>query len=247
MSVATSSPPSLPSQTGPSLHFSFSDLYQSQEFAQNFVTMKVVLPNDTVTGILRRSIGFHNFPGGRATRSPTDYTIEAPGCCEWVVAARSSTSQTQVVPASSTTRLLERIRHASELTIEAIAPLAGVSRRTIHSWMSGSAISQRNEERLRALAEAVEAIAEFDTGSVRERLLERVPGSVRIYDLLAEGLFTEATARGTGKSLAPRPLAYPAPRPLGSSLLAQLAPVDAPIIPLGGPLDRRFAKRFRRG
>ena len=126
------------------------------------------------------------------------------------------------MPATTATRLLERIRQASGLTIEAVAPLAGVSRRTIHSWLAGGSISQRNEERLRAVAEAIEEIATADASSVRDRLLERVPGSVRIYDMLAERRYSEAIARATGKSVKSRPLAYPEPRPLPTSLVAHV-------------------------
>jgi hypothetical protein len=141
---------------------------------------------------------------------------------------------------------LAQIKHASNLTIEAIAPLVGVSRRTLHSWLAGSPISQRNEERLRSLAEAIEAIAAVAPATARERIMERISGSVRIYDMLAEGHYEAAVARGTGVEPSRRPAIYPPPRPLSTPLVAQVAALNDKSIPLDGPIDRRFAKRLGR-
>ena len=109
------------------------------------------------------------------TPSPLSYTIrlitEAPE-------VPVGYSPQDAVPATPATRLLERIKNASDLTFENIAPLAGVSRRSVQSWRAGEAISQRNEERLRALAEAIETIAAENPLNVRERLMERVSGSI---------------------------------------------------------------------
>ena len=131
------------------------------------------------------------------------------------------------------------------ITLEALAPLVGVSRRSLHHWIAGHPISQRNEERLRALAEAIEQIATAAPGSCRDRLMERVSGSPRVFDLLAEGRYEAAVARVTGASPAPRPLVYPAAKPPTTPLLAQLNVSEERSLPLNGQIDRRFTKPIK--
>jgi hypothetical protein len=254
----------------------FSRVYEAFEGLRNSVTMKIVFSGDE-DEIFSRRFGLFRCANSCATRSPTEYTIEAAGGCEWAMTGRpvapslaeaviafDSAQTPDAVPGfrflsvfedvaptehatleSEAKRLVLRIKEASELTTESIGPLAGVSRRTVQSWLAGSAISQRNEEKLRALAEAIETIAEHHTGSVRTVLLERVRGSIRIYDMLAEGRYAEAVARGTGKTASPRPAVYPSPRLPTTSLEAQVASIGTSPTPSIGPLDRRFVKRFR--
>ena len=240
MNVAALSQTSSSTSEGMELFWNaFSKECRSLELEQHSMIMEI----ENSIEILVRRLCVLNFAVEIGTRSPTDYTIEAAGWCQLALPAWPSHS---VVPATAATRLLGRIRQASGLTIEAVAPLVGVSRRTVDSWLAGGSISQRNEERLREVAEAIEEIAAADAGSVRDRLLERVPGSARIYDMLAERRYSEAIARATGKSVKPRPLAYPEPRPLSTSLLAQVGAEGLETAQLDGALDRRFAKRFRR-
>jgi len=59
----------------------------------------------------------------------------------------------QPLAQTAATELLDRIQKVSGLTLEMIAPLAGVSRRSLQSWRRGAAISRRKEERLRVLAD----------------------------------------------------------------------------------------------
>lgn len=190
--------------------------------------------------------GFSQLGGYQCTSSPTDFSIEVVGwrrwACPWHPSARKTSPTALPSPA---TRALGRIKQASGLTIEALAPLIGVSRRTLHHWQAGNHISQRNEERLRALAEAIEKIAGAVSGSVREALLARVPGAPRIYDLLAEGKYDVAIARTTGVAAAPRPVVYPSPRPPSLSLDVLLDALhDAPP-PMKGHIDRRLTTRLR--
>lgn len=103
------------------------------------------------------------------------------------------------VSASDANRLVARIQSASGLTMAMVAPLVRVSRRTLQAWRAGSPINLKNEERLRALAEAIEAIADGKgAADVRTLLLDRQTGRLRIYDLLAEGQFALAYQRATG-------------------------------------------------
>jgi len=176
------------------------------------------------------------------TRSPLSYTIRLVTVPEVPVAY----SPQDAVPATPAMRLLERIKNASGLTLESIAPLAGVSRRSVQSWRAGDAISQRNEEHLCALAEAIDTIAAADPLRVRERLMERVSGSIRIYDLLAEGRYEDAIARTRGTRPVPQPITHSEPTPLSVPLAAQVATLESPATTLDPRIDRRFTKRLKR-
>jgi len=175
-----------------------------------------------------RRLGSYQLIECRGTQSPLAHTI------------RLITGTTPAM------RLLERIKSASDLTFENIAPLAGVSRRSVQSWRAGEAISQRNEEHLRALAEAIETIAAANPLNVRDRLMERVSGSIRIYDLLAEGRYQDAIARATGTRPAPHPIAHSAPPPLSVALAAQVGALESPATTLDHRIDKRFTKRLKR-
>lgn len=107
--------------------------------------------------------------------------------------------------ASSASSMIAQIRDRSALTLEQIAPLLGVSRRTIQSWKAGKEISNRNEEKLRELAEAVQKLSLSNPRKTRDLLLERIPGITRIYDLLAVRKFDEAIARAKS-SEKPQPI-----------------------------------------
>jgi hypothetical protein len=191
--------------------------------------------------------GFCKLGVDQPTSSPANFSIEVAGWRKWACPLHSSPSKANPTQLSTpAARALARIKQASELTTEALAPLIGVSRRTLHLWLAGGQISQRNEERLRALAEALEAIAAVAPETARQRLMERVPGYPRIYDLLAEGRFEAAIARGTGAKPTPRPTIYPKPHASLIPLTARLAALNDKSIPLDGSIDRRITKRLKK-
>jgi hypothetical protein len=190
--------------------------------------------------------GFCKLSSGQSTSSPTNCSIEVAGWRKWACFVHPLPSKADLPSSTPAAHALARIKLASELTTEALAPLIGVSRRTLHLWFAGGQISQRNEERLRALAEALEAIAAAAPETARQRLMERVQGYPRIYDLLAEGRFEAAVARGTGVKPSPRPLIYPKPHPLSTPLAARVAGSNDRPIPLDGSIDRRITKRLKR-
>ena len=175
------------------------------------------------------------------TSPPSGLSVELRG---WPVA--SNLAEAQGPSSFSAAPTLKQIREASGLTIEAMAPLIGVSRRTLHGWLAGGQIGQRNEERLRALAEALEVIAATAPSPARERLMERVPGSPRIFDLLAEGHYDVAVARATGMLAPQRHPVYPEPRPLSTPLSARVAGLDDRTLPFDGPTVRHMTKRIKR-
>jgi hypothetical protein len=203
----------------------------------------IILDNSSATFALEQS-GFCKLDSGEPTSSPTEFSLEVVGWRKWAGALRTCARKTDPIPSSPGARALAQIRQASDLTIEALAPLVGVSRRTLHNWLAGGEISQRNEERLRALAEAVEQIAAVGPETARERLMERVLGSPRIYDLLAEGRYEIAIAHGTGVEPTPRPTIYPKPRTIATPLAARVAALNDKSIPLDGPTNRRLTKRL---
>ena len=161
-------------------------MYVWARAAQENTMLHFVVLDSALTTFSVRKFGSCNVSFGQATRGPVEHLVEVAGWCEWGALALPFANKTDPTPSSHAARALARIRHASDLTIEAIAPLVGVSRRTVHNWFAGGNISQRNEERLRALAEAVEQIAAVEPATARERLMDRILGSPRLYDLLAE-------------------------------------------------------------
>ena len=146
-------------------------------------------------------------------------------------------------PASRTAAqaAIAEIRAVSGLTNEEIAPLAGVSRRSIQAWVAGEPISARKENRLRALLEAIRDLAGADSQMTRGRLLDRVLGNVRAYDLLAEGRFEEAVDLASGRR---RAAAAPA-APQAQDLYAQLDRHEGRVELPPERLDRRLSGRLR--
>ena len=152
----------------------------------------------------------------------------------------------QLLSASTAADLIKEIRETSGLTLEMIAPLLGVSRRSIQSWKAGEPISIRKEERLRELAAAINEISRGNSRRTKDLLLERIPGVPRIYDLLAERRFDTAIARVNSAEK---------PKPIFSDqtivfshvpLDAQIAVVDDGPSESTGQLNRRVSRRLKR-
>ncbi len=209
---------------------------------EGFSVMVVVHTCDHADLSVRR-LGSYQLSAGLGTWSPLALKVYVAGEAGGTQAISPVQSAADLSTAPS---LVERVKRASGLTLELIAPLAGVSRRTLQEWRAGGRISQRNEERLRALAEAVEKIASVDPLTSRERLMERVAGTVRIYDLLSEQRYESAVARGEADRTGYRPLIHPSPSRLGLPLDAQIGTLEAPPTFLDGRVDRRFTKRLKK-
>lgn len=134
------------------------------------------------------------------------------------------------------------IKALSGLTQEEIAPLVGVSRRSLQAWLAGHPISARNEQRLRNLRETITALRLPTPRETRERLLQRRHGDISLYDMLAEG--RDAAARALGLTETPTSPAAAAPQ--AQPLLAQLDRHEDAIDLPATTLDRRFVGRLRR-
>ena len=120
---------------------------------------------------------------------------------------------------------LAHLRRISGLTWEQVARMFGVSRRSVHFWASGKAMSAEHEEHLYQLL-AVLRGTNAAADAVRARLLSVVAGE-QILTMLAERRYTHAAeALGGGEAAAavPRePLsasARDARRPLPPDFLA---------------------------
>jgi DNA-binding transcriptional regulator YiaG len=152
---------------------------------------------------------------------------------------------TEVTPSDPQTvaqAAIAEIRAVSGLTNEEIAPLAGVSRRSLQAWIAGEPISARKEQRLRGLRDAVRGLAGADSQITRARLLDRVPGNVRAYDLLAEGRFEQAIDLALDRrSNTPAPPALQA-----HDLYAQLNHIESRVELAPERVSRRFSGRLRR-
>lgn len=134
-----------------------------------------------------------------------------------------------------------KIRAVSGLTNEEVAPLAGVSRRSLQAWIAGGPISARKEQRLCALRDALQELGNADPGATRDHLFHRVPGNVRPYDLFVEGRFDEAINLATGRH-------QPSPTtgaPRAHDLYAQLSHVEDHVNLPTERLDRRLSRRLR--
>jgi hypothetical protein len=143
--------------------------------------------------------------------------------------------------------LLKEIRDMSGLTLEEIAPLVGVTRRSIHHWRADRPISARKEQRLRAIRDTLDALAGKSADEIRAMLLERLPGSMRPYDLIAEGHFDVAFKLLTGR-VAPESLSSSVSKrtpPPGISVLDRLSARHDDPNPIG-KLDLRHSGRVKR-
>jgi len=137
---------------------------------------------------------------------------------------------------------VEGIRTIAKLTHEEIAPLAGVSRRSIQAWLAGEPISARKEQRLRAVLDAIRELAASDPQTTRGRLFDRQRGQISAYDLLAEGRFEDAKALVLGHQRNVSGQAIPQAQNLYAQLDRHEGRVELP----AEPLNRRFSGRLRR-
>jgi hypothetical protein len=145
-------------------------------------------------------------------------------------------------PKTAAQDALAEIQAISALTNEEIAPLVGVSRRSIQAWRAGGVISARKERRLRSLLDAVRKLADITPSQTRERLLRRAPGDVSAYDLLAESRWEAAVDVTLGRRSFDAVPAGPQAQDLYAQLDRHEGYVDLP----PERLDRRFSGRLRR-
>src|SRR5262249_23066278 len=131
---------------------------------------------------------------------------------------------------------------------EEIAPLLGVSRRSLQHWRAHGRISARKEQRLRDLADTLSSLPASEANEMRGKLLDRIPDGVRAYDLLAEGRFDSAYSMIT-RSPSPAHLVARSIKPTmpsAPSLMARLSVRDdGPSLPTSR-VNLRQSRRLKR-
>ena len=152
------------------------------------------------------------------------------------------TAPTPAVTGTPAQGLVDGIYERTNLTLEEIAALLGTSRRTVHNWRAGEAISGQNERKLTQLSQTLERMDLGSAELTRRRLLDHAEGSIRLFDLLAEGRFEAAIAITDGSSGTPQRSG----ETVSASLAARLSPIT-PIEPLsmGTPSQHRLRRRRR--
>ncbi|CAL74385.1 hypothetical protein BRADO0438 [Bradyrhizobium sp. ORS 278] len=198
------------------------------------------------------SVFWSNYFGGyeRGTIFPFSIIINSvnwnPGApwSEQSVSGASQIERSSNALQSGASDLVDQVQVKSGMTLEEVAPLLGVTRRSLQHWRKGKAISTRKERRLRALVDALSLLPAESPALRRRRLLERRPDGVRPYDLLAEGQFGAAHALMTGDEVRlPNSIKSVSPSLTAVTRLSTLS--DGPSSVLG-KLDVRRSARLKR-
>jgi DNA-binding transcriptional regulator YiaG len=93
------------------------------------------------------------------------------------------------LPVKSTQQAVNELRKLSGLTWEQLATLFDVSRRSVHFWASGEALSSANEEKLNRTLDAVEYISRGSASGNRSLLMGIADDGKSYLELLAAGEF----------------------------------------------------------
>jgi hypothetical protein len=147
---------------------------------------------------------------------------------------------------SGSAHLIDEAQSYSGLTLGMIAPLLGVSRRSIQNWKVDNNISEKNELQLRDLVETLKQISIGNQAQTRNLLLARVTGVPRIYDLLAERRY-DAAIRLAKSPPSNRPILSDQTVKLNNRPIAnQLAYADDGPAKFKGKLNRSVSRRIVR-
>jgi len=104
------------------------------------------------------------------------------------------------VPSGSTGETVLEIRRRSGLTWEQLGRLFGVSRRSVHHWASGKAVTPEHERMIRRMLASIRRLDRGSQAATRARLLALDKRSgVTVLDLLKEGRFGEVGGHTGGK------------------------------------------------
>lgn len=168
--------------------------------------------------------------------SATASTYDVPRFAERTAAGPAG--QIEHVSAESTAEAVLEIRRRSGLTWEELSDLFDVSRRSVHHWASGKAVSARHEQTIRRMLAAIRRLDQGNQAGTRAQLLavDAATGASAL-DLLKAGRFDEAMARATGvRPPEPRrvplsPEAQDARRPQAPALLLE-AEQERPNVPV---------------
>lgn len=134
---------------------------------------------------------------GGLSGSATASTYDFPRLV--VRTAAGPAGQIDRVAAESTAEAVLEIRRRSGLTWEELSDLFDVSRRSVHHWASGKAVSARHDRAIRRILAAIRRLDQGNQADTRAQLLAVDAGmGVSALDLFKTGLFDEAIARAAG-------------------------------------------------
>lgn len=129
------------------------------------------------------------------------------GTAAWTEGADTMEAYGVVAPPPSPGVAIAEIRRVSGLTWEHLATLLGVERRTLHFWASGRPMSQKNEERLWRVRDAIRRLDTGNTPANRAALLAVTDG-VSLLQRFAAGDFAAVEGRKPHvRPVAPQPSA----------------------------------------
>jgi len=89
---------------------------------------------------------------------------------------------------------IAELRRRSGLTWEQISRLFGVSRRALHFWASGKAMTPANEEHLQRVLAVLRRIDRGSPDATRAMLVESSVGGAAPFDLLRTGHYEQAAS-----------------------------------------------------
>lgn len=128
----------------------------------------------------------------------------------------------------SVSREIQELKNKSGLTRDRLGQIFGVSRRTLHNWAEGKAISSKNHQKLTKVLLLLENVSQGSPGLNRKLLLSVREGVVPI-DLLVEDRFEDFEHLLDGVKLT-------APRELSADEVRTRAPI-APALLMGTHAD----------
>lgn len=138
------------------------------------------------------------------TLASTNTSVAAPGWEEWPTLvgdpAATGVWVGEIRVTVSPVEMLDEIKNISGLTWEQLGRTMGVSRRTIHLWLQGNALSPANEERLHGIIQIVRSLGGRSQLEVRSRMLDR-SGGESVTDLLVAGDDAAASALALQRAL----------------------------------------------
>jgi DNA-binding XRE family transcriptional regulator len=136
-------------------------------------------------------------------------------------------------PSADVPALLQRMRRVSGLNWGEVATAVGVSRRTIHNWLSGARVAGVHLARLTELEHLINAVAAGSADDTRARLVRTGPHGRSLLDEMA--LNSRPARRRPISMLSAGDLLGPVEEPTTLSH----EPPSRPSSLRGGPLSRR--------
>lgn len=128
------------------------------------------------------------FSVSSAGAHPTARTMGSPRPVEQTTAGKSSAAMDRAAPA------IAELRRLSGFTWDQLARLCNVSRRSLHFWASGKAMTPRNEEHLQRLLAVVRTIDRGSASANRSALLAPREDGIIPLDLLASEQYEQVVA-----------------------------------------------------